>query len=144
MKSNKSLIINLYLVIVFLALIISTEWRRRAGEHADYSYLVLLPFLIGMILRKQWGFIGSMVLGVLSSGMVVVIALTSIFIQERTAEMLSLGPIFLESPTSLMLIAFACAYLLFIGFPLIYAGKQPKAEQGGPGYPPQGVGSPDP
>ena len=144
MKSKREYFLNLYLIIVFLALIISTEWRRRAGEHADYSFLVLLPFLIGMILRKRWGYIGSMVLGILSSGMVVVFAFASLFTQGRPASMLSLGPVFLESPTFLMLIAFACAYLLFIGFPLIYAGKQQKAEQSGPAYPPQGVGSADP
>ena len=104
MKSRKAVILNLYLTIVFLALIISTEWRRRAGSHADYSFLVLLPFLVGMTLRKRWGFVGSMALGILSSGIVVIIALVSIFIQERIVNMLNLGPISLKSPTSLRLI----------------------------------------
>ena len=45
-----------------------------------------------------------MALGILSSGIVVIIALVSIFIQERIVNMLNLGPISLKSPTSLRLI----------------------------------------
>jgi hypothetical protein len=43
-----------------------------------------------------------------------------------------LGPIVLKSPTSFILIAFAGTYLLFIGFPLIYAGRLHNAEHAPP------------
>jgi len=115
---NRSRITGLYLLI---ALVILTELSiyeiKRGTGRVDFSFVIMLPFAIGLLWNRKWAITGTRALGMISATAVILVAL----IRTVPAGDLSvnLGPFNFANPSVVTIWLFALAYISFLGVPMM-------------------------
>lgn len=116
MKSSHS--IGVYLLSMCTALLIWTTWQLEHGSnHADFSFIILVPFAIGLLLNQRWAILGAGVIGIISSSLIVGMAAVHSISGLRGLDV-GLGPFQLSNPSAVAIWIFAFAFVIAIGLPM--------------------------
>lgn len=110
--------IGLYLITIFAVLFIWSIWQVKHGSgHADFSFIFFIPFAIGLLRSRRWAILGTGLLGIISSSLIVVIAVVRSISGLQGLE-LRLGPFQISNPSIVAIWIFACVFVLVIGAPM--------------------------
>jgi len=108
-------LIGRYLIGLCIFLLLASIWQVTLGSgHADFSFLILLPFAWGTLKDRDWGFLGTIVFGLLSS----LVAIASLYVNGNSFTV-GFGPIHLINPSEQKHWFFVISYLLLVGVPTI-------------------------
>ncbi len=112
-------ILGWYLLLVCIALL-SFSLRKLAANagNVDLSFLILLPFAIGLIASRRWARTATPLLGVAVATLVVAISVVHSFGLLRGLEV-GFGPFFLLEPSAPTMWAFALAVLFLLCLPMV-------------------------
>lgn len=111
--------IAIYLLGMLSILIVGCFWQLKYGSgRADFSFLILVPFAVGLLRARRWAVWGTGALGMVTAMMSVGIAL-GVSISGMTGLTVGFGPVVLTHPTAIDLWAFALAYLALFGIPMM-------------------------
>ncbi len=110
--------IGLYLITIFAVLLMWSIWQIKHGsESANLSFVVAVPFAIGLLCERRWAIWGTGFLGILSSSLMVGIAMVH-SISGLTGLSVELGPFQMSHPNAVAIWIFTLVYLLVIGVPM--------------------------
>ncbi len=108
-----------YLLVTAAVLLASSVWQMKMGcGRADFSFLIIVPFAIGLVRGRKWGLWGIGTLGVLVSCLVLFIAFIHTVSGLRGFS-IGLGPIVFEEPSPVHLWGFAVAVIGVLGLPMM-------------------------
>lgn len=107
-----------YMLIMTIALLASSLWQLKLGSgQADFSFIIILPFAIGLLFFKKWAIWGTGVLGVLFTVYIIIVAVLLSFM-SHTGVTVGLGPVVLSEPGSGQMWALAAPAVLLLGLPM--------------------------
>jgi hypothetical protein len=111
--------VGIYLVCVCSALLLSSFWQLRYGSgHADLSFLLVVPFAIGLFRARAWALWGTAIIGgIVSAGVIgtAIIQSTS----GLPGLTLWIGPVTLTEPSALLVWLFAISFVIVLGVPML-------------------------
>ena len=111
--------VGIYLICVCVALLFSSIWQIKLGSgRADLSFLVFVPFAIGLLRTRSWAVWGIAILGGLSTVLVICFAVAS-SISSLHGLTVGFGPITMTEPIALQMWAFAVLYVFAFGIPML-------------------------
>ena len=111
--------IGAYLLIVAVALFLLSLWQIKFGSgHADLSFLIIVPFAVGLLFGRKWALWGTGILGAVLTALVLCFAVVH-SVAEFSGLTVSLGPVVLLEPSALSVWAFALIVVLLLGLPML-------------------------
>ena len=111
--------IGIYLLGVSAIVIALSLWQIKYGSgHADFSFLLLLPFAIGLLWARRWAVWGTGLLGV---GTVTLAVATAIIYSASATSgpTIEFGPLTMTEPNAIHLWGLALAYVFVFGIPMM-------------------------
>ena len=116
MKSSQS--IGVYLLSIFAVLLIWSLWQVEHGSgHADFSFVLIAPFAIGLLRNQRWAILCAGVIGIISSSLIIAMAAVH-SISGLTGMEVALGPFQLSNLSAVAIWILALAFVFAIGAPM--------------------------
>ncbi len=126
---NRIRITGLYLLIalIILAELSISEMKRGSGR-VDFSFIILLPFAIGLLCNRKWAVTGTATLGMISTIVVILVALMRT-VSGAGDLSVNLGPFVFAKLDVVTVWLFALVYVSFFGIPMICVSLKRQATQ---------------
>jgi len=118
MKMNRPQYLGIYMLSVFLLLLAASIWQVKIGHApADFSFVVIFPFALGLIFCRKWAYTGTVVLGIAVTSLALI---ASVYYSYAALESLTIGcgPIVLVEPGFFALWTFVFGIILLLGLPM--------------------------
>jgi hypothetical protein len=111
--------VGLYLLAVSSVLLVSSLWQVtfRSGR-ADLSFLLLVPFAIGLLRARSWAVWGTGILGCVLLVVLFCIVLVH-SISPPSVVAMRLGPITMIEPSAVRVWLFAIVCAIVLGLPMV-------------------------
>lgn len=111
--------VGIYLLAITLLLVFCSLWQIRLGNgSANFSFVISVPFALGLLGSRTWAIWGTGMVGGLSISAPIFIAVIH-SVSPLSSLTVELGPITITDPAAIELWLLAVVHTVVIGVPMI-------------------------